>query len=139
MRRPLIDINVLLDVLGEREPFLADAERIWTAAETKQIDGLISADSFSTLYYLLRQASNARTAQRGISLLLSVFEVVELDKQILQQALDSPVKDFEDAIQYHCAVRGKADCIVTRDLRHYRNADLPVMSPDAFLAALDSE
>lgn len=139
MRRPLIDINVLLDVLGEREPFLADAERIWTAAETKQIDGLISADSFSTLYYLLRQASNARTAQRGISHLLSVFEVVELDKQILQQALDSPVKDFEDAIQYHCAVRGKADCIVTRDLRHYRNADLPVMSPDAFLAALDSE
>ena len=139
MRRPLIDINVLLDVLGEREPFLADAERIWTAAETKQIDGLISADSFSTLYYLLRQASNARTAQRGISLLLSVFEVVEIDKQILQQALDSPVKDFEDAIQYHCAVRGKADCIVTRDLRHYRNADLPVMSPDAFLAALDSE
>jgi predicted nucleic acid-binding protein len=139
MRRPLIDINVLLDVLGEREPFLADAERIWTAAETRQIDGLISADSFSTLYYLLRQASNARTAQRGISLLLSVFEVVELDKQILRQALDSPVKDFEDAIQYHCAVRGKADCIVTRDLRHYRHADLPIMSPDAFLAALDSE
>ena len=139
MRRPLIDINVLLDVLGQREPFLADAERIWTAAETKQIEGLISADSFSTLYYLLRQASNARTAQRGISLLLSVFEVVELDKQILQQALDSPVKDFEDAIQFHCAVRGNADCIVTRDLRHYRNADLPVMSPGSFLAALDAE
>jgi predicted nucleic acid-binding protein len=59
--------------------------------------------------------------------LLSVFEVVELDKQILQQALDSPVKDFEDAIQYHCAVRGKADCIVTRGLRHYRNADLPAV------------
>jgi predicted nucleic acid-binding protein len=139
MRRPLIDINVLLDVLGEREPFLADAERIWTAAETRQIEGLVSADSFSTLYYLLRQASDSRTAQRGISLLLSVFEVVELDEQILRQALDSPVKDFENAIQYHCAVRGKADCIVTRDLRHYRNADLPVMSPASFLAALDTD
>jgi len=139
MRRPLIDINVLLDVLGERQPFLADAERVWTAAETRQVEGLISADSFSTLYYLLRQASNARTAQRGLSLLLSVFEIVELDKQIVQQALDSPVRDFEDAVQYHCAVRGKADCIVTRDLRHYRHAELPVMSPAAFLAALDEE
>jgi predicted nucleic acid-binding protein len=139
MRRPLIDINILLDVLGEREPFVGDAAAIWTAAETRQIQAMVSADSFTTLYNLLRQASDPRTARRGLSLVLSVFEVVELDEPILRQSLDSPVKDFEDAVQYHSAVRGRADCIVTRDLRHYRNADLPILSPDSYLAALAAE
>jgi len=137
-RRPLIDINVLLDVLARREPHLAAAARIWSAAETGRIQGLVAADSFSTLYYLLRQAGGARTALRGMRLLRDVFEIVAIDEKTISQAIDSPVRDFEDAIQYHCAVHGNADCIVTRDLRHYRNAELPVLSPDAFLASLEA-
>jgi predicted nucleic acid-binding protein len=64
--------------------------------------------------------------------------VVPVDAQIISQALDSPVRDFEDAIQYHCAIRGNADCIITRDLRDYRNAELPVLGPNAFLASLEA-
>lgn len=138
MRRPLLDINILLDVLGQREPFLADAAKIWSAVETGRVTGLISADSFTTIYYLLRRASNARTALRGMKLLRGLFEVVPVDAQIISQALDSPVRDFEDAIQYHCAIRGNADCIVTRNLHDYRHAELPVLGPDAFLASLDA-
>ncbi len=138
MRRPLLDINILLDVLGQREPFLADAARIWSAVETGRITGLISADSFTTVYCLLRRASNARVALRGMKLMRGLFTVVPVDAQIISQALDSPVRDFEDAIQYHCAIRGNADCIVTRDLHDYRNAELPVLAPDAFLASLEA-
>jgi predicted nucleic acid-binding protein len=137
MRRPLLDINILLDVLGQRDPFLNDAAKVWSAVETGRITGLISADSFTTVYYLLRRASNARTALRGMKLMRGLFEVIPVDAQIISQALDSPLPDFEDAIQYHCAIRGNADCIVTRDLRDYRAADLPVLSPDAFVASLD--
>lgn len=136
MRRPLLDINVLLDVLGQREPFAADAARIWSAVETGDVTGLVSADSFTTIHYLLRRASNARTALRGIKLMHSLFEVVPVDSQIISQAMDSPVQDFEDAIQYHCAIRGNADCIVTRDRHDYRHAGLPVLAPNTFLASL---
>ena len=139
MQRPLVDLNVLLDVLTRREPHEADSARLWAAAETRRVHAMVSADRFSTLYYMLRRVSNSRTAKRGLAMVLDVFEVVEVDEKTLRQAMGSPVKDFEDAIQYHCAIHGGADCIVTRDLRHYRNADLPVMSPDAFLAALDAE
>jgi len=138
MRRPLLDINVLLDVLGQREPFIEDAARIWSAVETGSVAGLISADSFTTVYYLLHRASNARKARRGIMLMRDLFEVVPVDERIISQALDSPVRDFEDAVQYHCAIRGNADCLVTRDLRHYRRAELPVLGPDAFLASLEA-
>ncbi|MCC6581543.1 MAG: PIN domain-containing protein [Phycisphaeraceae bacterium] len=138
MRRPLLDINILLDVLGQREPFLADAAKVWSAVETGHITGLISADSFTTVYYLLRRASNTRTALRGMRLLQGLFEVIPVDAQIISQALDSPVRDFENAIQYHCAIRGNADCIVTRDLHDYRRAELPVLAPDAFVASLEA-
>lgn len=139
IQRALVDINVLLDVLARREPFLADAVGVWSAAETGRIRGLVSADSFSTLYYLLRRASNHRTALRAMRLIRDVFEIVPLDDQLIHQAIDSPLGDFEDAIQYHSAVRGKADCIVTRDLKHFRRAELPVVAPEAFLGALEAE
>jgi predicted nucleic acid-binding protein len=138
MRQPLVDVNVLLDVLSQREPHRVSSSQIWTAAERRQIRGLVSADSFSTLYYLLRRVSNAQTARRGLSMVLDVFDVVGIDEKTIRQALDSPVRDFEDAIQYHSAIHGQADCIVTRDLKHYRHADLPVLTPEDFLAAMES-
>lgn len=138
-RRALIDINVLLDVLASRQPFLADAVAVWSAAETGRIRGLVAADSFSTIYYLMRRASDRRGAMRAVRLVRDVFEIVPIDEQLLNQAIDSPLRDFEDAIQFHSAIRGNADCIVTRDLRHFRGVDLPVLSPDAFLASLGAE
>lgn len=137
IKRVLVDINVLLDVLARREPFLANAVEIWSAVETGRIRGLVSADSFSTLYYLLRRASNHRTALRALRLIRDVFEIVPLDEQLIHQALDSPMSDFEDAIQYVSALRSEADCIVTRDLGHFRGIELPVLAPDAFLASLE--
>lgn len=138
MKRALIDINILLDVLGCRQPHYNAAAAVWSAAETRRFEGMVSADSFSTLYYLLRQQSDHRTAMRGIRLVGDVFSIIALDEQIIAQAMNSPVKDFEDAIQYHSALRGQAECIVTRDLRHFRAADLPAMPPDAFPAWLES-
>ncbi len=139
MIRALVDINVMLDVLARRESFVADAVEVWSAAEIGRVRGLVSADSFSTLYYLLRRASNHRTALRGMGLIRDVFEIVPLDDQIIHQAMDSPLGDFEDAIQYHSAMRGKADCIVTRDLKHFRKAELPVLAPADFLNMLEAQ
>lgn len=139
IKRVLVDINVLIDVLAKREPFLASAVEIWSAVETGRIRGLVSADSFSTIYYLLRRASNHRTALRALRLIRDVFEIVSLDEQLINQALDSSIGDFEDAVQYVSALRGEADCIVTRDLGHFRGVEIPVLAPDAFLASIESQ
>jgi predicted nucleic acid-binding protein len=139
IKRALVDINVLLDVLAKREPFLASAVEIWSVVETGRVRGLVAADSFSTIYYLLRRASNHRTALRALRLIRDVFEIVPLDEQTIHQALDSPLGDFEDAIQYVSALRSGADCIVTRDLGHFRSVELPVLAPDAFLASLETK
>ena len=64
-----------------------------------------------------------------------VFEIVEVDAQIVNQAIDSSFADFEDGIQHACALRGKASHLLTRDVAGFRRADLPVVSPKAYLGA----
>ena len=132
--RVLVDINVLLDVLARREPHYAASAAIWAAAETHAIQGLVSANSITTLYYLLRKASNHATALRGIRLVGAVFVIVPVDATLIEKALNSPLGDFEDAVQYENALRAKATAIVTRDVRHFKDSSIPVLPPNTFLA-----
>lgn len=132
--RALVDINVLLDVLAQREPYYAVSAAIWAAAETHAIQGVVSANSITTLYYLLRKASNHSTAMRGIRLVSEVFAIAPVDASLIQRAMASPMADFEDAVQHESALRAQATVIVTRDVRHYRHCASSVMSPEVFLA-----
>jgi len=138
-QRALVDINVLLDVLAQREPHYAASAAVWAAAETGEIDGLVSATSVTTLYYLLRRAADHATALNGIRLMRRIFRVIPVDAALLDEALASPLHDFEDAVQYHGALRAGAAAIVTRDVRNFRGASLPVRTPEAFLARSEPE
>ena len=134
-----VDTNVLLDVLARRDPFYSDAARIWSLAERGRIEGLISVISFNNIYYVVRRASNRKSADRSLHLLRGVFTPIPLTVQILNQAIDARSHDFEDAIQFHSAIHAEVDCLITRDGDHFPATDLPVLSPTAFLASLASE
>lgn len=71
-----VDTNVLLDVLAQSEPFYSDAARIWSLAERGRIEGLVSAISFNNIYYIVRRASNRKSADRSLHLLRGVFSPV---------------------------------------------------------------
>lgn len=133
-RRILFDINILLDVLTMREKFHIAAGQLWAKAETREIEGIVSAASIPTIYYLLRQFGDHAKALKGIKAVRDIFEVVSLDPSMIDQAIDSPIRDLEDAIQSCAATRAKADFIVTRDARGFRKSDVPAISPEALLA-----
>lgn len=137
--RVFVDTNVLLDVLARRESFYSDAARIWSLAERGRIEALVSVISFNNIYYVVRRASNRKSADRSLRLLRGVFTPIPLSVQILNQAIDAGSDDFEDAIQFHSAIHAEADCLITRDADHFPTTDLPVLSPAAFLASLPSE
>ena len=132
-QRILVDINVLMDVLTERHPHCDASLAVWIAVYEHKVAGWVSADSFSTLYYLLRKTLNHTETHRGIRKVLEVFEVAPLGAALLEKALHSPLDDYEDAIQYECALDVKATAIITRD-QHFRHAAIPVMTPAEFLA-----
>jgi predicted nucleic acid-binding protein len=133
--RLFFDTNVLLDHLLDRGDFADDATELWSRAERREVVGLISAISLNFVYYIVRHEADERSARRAIKGLRDVFEIVEVDAQIVNQAIDSSFADFEDGIQHACALRGKASHLVTRDVAGFRRADLPVVSPKSYLGA----
>jgi predicted nucleic acid-binding protein len=134
-----IDTNVLLDVLLAREPFVSDAQRVWTLAERRELQAVISAVSFLNVHYVVRRLASRREADRAMKGLRGVFQIAAIDRETVDQAIESRISDFEDAVQHACAVRVAARCIVTRDERHYGGSAIPILAPRAFLASLALE
>jgi predicted nucleic acid-binding protein len=132
--KAFLDTNVLVDVLARREPFYADSARVWTLAETRRIEGAISALSFPNVSYVVKRLEGREAAHNALVVLRDVFECVALDRSIVNQAVDSALADFEDAIQYFSAVRWGAECLVTRNPADFPSKDIPVMTPAEFLA-----
>lgn len=66
-------------------------------------------------------------------------EITDVTKNTIQKALKSDFKNFEDAIQYHCATNvGKVDFIVTRDTKDFKKSTLPVMTPEEAVSFLEN-
>ncbi|MFO8008582.1 MAG: PIN domain-containing protein [Candidatus Brocadiia bacterium] len=136
--KALIDTNVLLDVLGRRERFYEHSASIWALSERGQLDGLVAAVSFTTVFYLLEKWSGVEAARRGLVLVRDAFAPVACDERILDQAIDSDMADFEDAVRYSSALHAGADRILSRNVGDFpRRPAVPVLSPKEFLAQLD--
>ncbi|MCP4378972.1 MAG: PIN domain-containing protein [bacterium] len=133
--RLFVDTNVVLDVLLRREPFLEHSARIVTLAETAQVAGYVSALSFPNVFYLLRRNKGQQAARKAMSGMRDIFSIVPLDSQITNQAIDSDIKDFEDAIQFFSALRVGADSLITRNSRDFPSGDVSIQTPAEFLAS----
>ncbi len=135
----LIDTNILLDVLTERKPYYASSAAVWTLAERGQIKGFISAISYNNIYYVLKRTQGQVVARKALVIMRDMFSTVELDQNIINMAIDSKFRDFEDAIQYFCSVRVQADYIITRNAKDFKASDIPVLSPEEFLSICSSQ
>ncbi len=132
----LIDLNILLDVLQKREPFFSTSASLLAAVEAGRVQGYVAAHSITTLFYLIQKGESAAGARATITNLLQFLKVAPVDQNTLEQALNLDFRDFEDAVQMISAVQGKVDCLVTRNVKDYQPALLPVMQPVDFLGTL---
>ena len=135
----LVDTNVVLDVLLAREPFLSDSIRVLEAVEISRCRGLLCATTLTTIHYILRCAVGTKVSGKRVGDLLSIFDVAPVNRPILETAVGKNFTDFEDAVMHQAAIQAGADCVVTRNITDFKNADLPVFTPAQFLAALDLE
>ena len=132
-----VDTNTILDVLAERKPFYKASARVWTMAERGEIVAYVSSISFNNVYYVVRKLRDRKHADRAVCVMRDVFRPVGTDEQILNQAIDSRMKDFEDAIQYFSAVHARADYLVTRNPDDFPAEPVPVLSPEEFIAVAE--
>ncbi len=132
-KRVLIDTNVCLDVILDRKPFVLQAAEIVDRAANKDFTGFVAAHAFDTLFYIVSGITNSRDATIGIKLLRSVFYVAPVTQDVIDRALSENWPDFEDAIHYHSALESGCQAIITRNIRDFRDAGLPVLNPEDFL------
>jgi predicted nucleic acid-binding protein len=134
--RVLFDLNILLDVLQERQPFYQASASLLAYAETGRIKGWIAAHSVTTLYYLIAKDKSADQARVIITRLLQFLRIAAVDQSTIEQSLNLPYRDFEDAIQVMAAVQIKAAYLVSRNIKDFQPSPLPVLQPADLLAIL---
>ena len=115
----LIDANILLDVLQNRENFVRASSMVWKLCETEQAKGYISALTFANLVYIMRKEMDAQRIEEVLHMLSLIFEFAELNDSDLFRAAALQWPDFEDAVQSVTAERIHADYIITRNVRDF--------------------
>ena len=130
-----LDTDVALDHLADRQPFAEYAHRLFALAETGELTVCLSSLSFSNLYYLLRKLKGHADALALLGQLKRLVRISAVAELEIQSALASDFKDFEDAIQHFTAkTEGGISTIVTRNKADYSASEIPVLSPEEFLA-----
>jgi len=127
----LLDTNIVLDVLLDRRPHVEASAAAWAAVETGAVKGMLAAHAVTTIHYLVRKEMANAKAKRIISAILKVFGVAAVDGPVIQEALQLPFSDFEDAVTAATARTAGCECIVTRDPKGFRGSPVPALTPEA--------
>ncbi len=135
MKNVFSDTDIILDLLSFREPFYAYAAILFTAADKNEIRISVSSLSFSNLHYILLKQYSASEARKALMKFKTLVTVLPVTDKSIELALFSNFKDFEDAIQYFTAIESAAKIIVTRNLKDYKLAEIPVMTAEQYLKA----
>lgn len=136
--RVLVDTNVVLDLLLERQPFADAAARVFALVEESRIEGYICATTVTTIDYLLGLALDPDAARAALQRLLDMFEIAPVNRPVLEQALRSNIADFEDAVLEQAARLVSADAITTRNLKDFARSSIMVFDPSELLSAVKS-
>ena len=83
---------------------------------------------------MLRQTAKHEKVIEKLILLVSITEILVLDKNVIIQALNSDFKDFENALQNYSAELDKeVSLIVTNNVKDFKNSKLAVMTPNNYM------
>ena len=131
-----IDTNVMLDLLGEHEPYYNDIAKIATLADKGEITMIASSLSYATVFYLLSKNESAEKVKEKLRNFKIISEIAQLDDLVIEKGLNSNFTDFEDALQYNCALQSECDILITRNQKDFKNSSIPVMSAKEFLKSI---
>ena len=132
--KAMIDTNVVLDVLLQREPFFQASYEVMKRSALEQVEGFVSATAATDIFYLLRKAmKDSKAAKDSLEKLSQLVCFADALGEDVHAALASGMPDFEDALLSAIAERCRMDCIVTRNTADFRASPVKALSPQEFL------
>ena len=133
MKKLLVDTNIIIDLLAQREKFYEPAAKLFSLADQEKVELYVSSLSFANTHYILNRELIESKVREILRKLKVLVKVISFDSKVLDMALNSDFKDFEDAIQYYSAIESDIDIIITRNLKDFKKSELPVMTGLQFI------
>lgn len=139
MKHIFLDTNIVIDFLADRKPFSLFAAKLFNFSILGKAKIYVSAVSYNNIYYILRQSHSSVKTLKLLDELSEMTEITDLTKSIIKKSLKSDFKDFEDALQYNCALSlFKVDFMVTRDTKDFKKSTLSIMTPEEAVRLLEN-
>ncbi len=139
MKRTLLDTNIILDIILERQPFVENAVKIIELSVGRNHRLFITASTITDIYYIAKRKAGHNITIQFIKELLGFIEVVAIDKVTILNALNSEMNDFEDAIQIEAAKQNKIRTLITRNIKDFDNSEIEVLLPEVYIDKLNKE
>ncbi len=133
--RVFLDTNIILDLLLERDGF-EDSIDLFSRQDEGKIQLSTSVLSMVNIAYVYRKTVGHALAVSNIKYLSALVEVLPMDGMMIQDAIYSKGKDFEDNLQLSCAEKGQCDALVTRNKKDFPagKSPVPVYTPAEFFS-----
>ena len=139
MKTIFLDTNIVIDFLADRKPFSLYAAKLFNFSILGKAKIYISAVSYNNIYYVLKQSLSNTETIKLLDELSEMTEIADVTKGMIKKSLKSDFKDYEDAIQYNCALSiSKIDFIVTRDTKDFKKSTLSIMTPEEAVSLIES-
>ncbi len=134
MTKVFVDTDVCIDLLSGRKPFNTTAEILFSLADIGKIKIYVSSLSFANIDYVLRSQYTTTHSRQLIGKFKTLVNVLPVNSKTIDLAVASDFNDFEDAIQYSCALENNLTTIVTRNIKDYKKSLIKVLTPETFIS-----
>jgi predicted nucleic acid-binding protein len=129
-----VNTNIIIDLFLGSVPFVESTIRIFESVKNQQWIIYTSDNAITTSYYYLEKRKGPKESKRIIAKFFRDVQIIPVTKEMLITATHSNFKDFEDAVQFHCAASVIGiDGIITRNLKDFKESTIPVYTPEQVL------
>ena len=132
----LLDLNVLLDVIQEREPHYAASAEILSRIAWGELEGAVPGHALTTIHYVASKFGDREIGDEAVEWMLKEVEIVGEDRELFLRARSLGLRDFEDAVVASAAEHACCDYVVTRNVGDFAGSPVPAITPGELTAEL---
>lgn len=136
MKKVLIDTNIILDIVLNREKFYENSVNVIKYLSSNSFEIHISSTTVTDIYYIVKKEKGHVAAIDFLQSILKFISIAGVNQETVELAMVSKIKDFEDAVQESTCVLSSLDAIITRNKKDFKNSKINIFTPYEFL--LDS-
>ena len=134
MHNIFIDADIFIDLIAKRDPHYNFSAKLFTLISQSKIKAFTSPIIISNIYYIISKIKSKDVALKNIIKLKSIVKILSIGDKIIDFALSSDFKDFEDAIQYYTAKTHNIPFLITRNKKDYKVKDISICTAEEYLS-----